>query len=96
MESIADPVSAVGEAAAILEWMRRSCPDMVPMAPLLQELLFAGFSETRCTAAATCGSAPHFPQGVERDDSKPKSRQIDCANVDAFVLILLETCHGAS
>ncbi|CAM9169930.1 unnamed protein product, partial [Scytosiphon promiscuus] len=57
METIADPVSAVGEAAAILEWMRRSCPDMVPMAPLLQELLFAGFSETRHAAVLPSLSA---------------------------------------
>lgn len=47
MESNADPVKAVGEAAKIVKWMRRSCPEMVPMAPLLQELMFAGFSETR-------------------------------------------------
>lgn len=48
IESNADPVKAVGEAAMIVKWMRRFCPEMVPMAPLLQELMFAGFSETRC------------------------------------------------
>lgn len=47
MESNADPVKAIGEAANIVKWMRRFCPEMVPMAPLLQELMFAGFSETR-------------------------------------------------
>lgn len=47
MEPNADPVKAEGEAAKIVKWMRRFCPEMVPMAPLLQELMFAGFSETR-------------------------------------------------
>eukprot|EP00903_Cladosiphon_okamuranus_P010662 g10080.t1 len=51
MESNADPVKAVGEAADIVMWMRQFCPEMVPMAPLLQELMFTGFSETRITAA---------------------------------------------
>ncbi len=47
MESEADPVKAEGEAAKILGWMQQHCPEMVPMAPLLQELMFVGFSETR-------------------------------------------------
>ncbi|CAM9220570.1 unnamed protein product [Ectocarpus sp. 4 AP-2014] len=51
MESKGDPVKAEGEAAKIIEWLRRSCPDMVPIAPLLKELMFTGFSETRMTAA---------------------------------------------
>lgn len=46
-ESNPDPVNAVGEAAEIVKWMERSCPDMVPMTPLLKELTFSGFSETR-------------------------------------------------
>lgn len=46
-ESDSDPVSAVGEAAEIVEWIECFCPDMVPMAPLLKELAFSGFSETR-------------------------------------------------
>lgn len=46
-ESNTDPVVAVGEAAGIVRWMETSCPDMVPMTPLLKELAFSGFSETR-------------------------------------------------
>lgn len=57
MESKGDPVKAEGEAAKIIEWMRRSCPDMVPIAPLLKELMFTGFSETRygCVISAFDG-----------------------------------------
>lgn len=43
----AEDVSGVGQAAEIIEWMRRECPDMVAVAPLLKELRFTGFSDSR-------------------------------------------------
>lgn len=43
----AEDVSGVGQAADIIEWMRRECPDMVAVAPLLKELRFTGFSDSR-------------------------------------------------
>lgn len=43
----AKQVKAEGKAAEIIKWMKCACPDMVPMAPLLEEILFAGFEESR-------------------------------------------------
>lgn len=57
----AKDVRAAGQAALILEWMGRMCPDMVPMAPLLEEIMLAGFEETRsalCVLACSAIPAP--------------------------------------
>lgn len=43
----AEDVSGLGQAAKIIAWMRRECPDMVSVAPLLKELRFTGFSDSR-------------------------------------------------
>lgn len=43
----AEDVSGVGQAAKIIAWMRRECPDLVSVAPLLKELRFTGFSDSR-------------------------------------------------
>lgn len=39
--------SAVGQAAKVVKWMKDACPDMLPMAPLLGDLMFTGFTESR-------------------------------------------------
>lgn len=42
-----DQVRGVGQAVEIISWIQRVCPDMLPMAPLLQDVMFAGFEESR-------------------------------------------------
>lgn len=41
------PWSAVGQAAKVVKWMKDACPDMLSMAPLLGDLMFTGFTESR-------------------------------------------------
>lgn len=40
-------ITGVGQAAEIIKWMRNACPDMLPMAPLLEDMTFTGFAESR-------------------------------------------------
>lgn len=42
-------ITGVGQAAEIIKWMRNACPDMLPMAPLLEDMTFTGFAESRYT-----------------------------------------------
>lgn len=40
-------VTGMGQAAEVIKCIRGTCPDVLPMAPLLEDVMFAGFKETR-------------------------------------------------
>ncbi|CAN0418259.1 unnamed protein product [Ascophyllum nodosum] len=44
-------VKAVGQAAKVVKWMEDVCPDMLSIAPLLGDVMFTGFKESRTTSS---------------------------------------------
>ena len=41
-------MKAVAQAAKVVKWMEDVCPDMLSIAPLLGDMMFTGFKESRC------------------------------------------------
>ena len=41
-------VKAIAQAAKVVKWMEDVCPDMLSIAPLLGDIIFTGFKESRC------------------------------------------------
>ena len=41
-------VKAIAQAAKVVKWMEDVCPDMLSIAPLLGDIMFTGFKESRC------------------------------------------------
>ena len=41
-------VKAITQAAKVVKWMEDVCPDMLSNAPLLGNMMFTGFKESRC------------------------------------------------
>ena len=41
-------VKAITLAAKVVKWMEDVCPDMLSIAPLVGDMMFIGFKESRC------------------------------------------------
>ena len=39
---------AITQAAKVVKWMEDVCPDMLSIAPLVEEMMLTGFKESRC------------------------------------------------
>ena len=60
-------VKAVGQAAKVVKWMEDVCPDMLSIAPLLGDVMFTGFKESRC--APVLGMAKFLIQSTRHRSS---------------------------
>ena len=40
-------VKAIAQAAIVVKWMEDVCPDMLPIIPLVGDMTFTGFKESR-------------------------------------------------
>ena len=48
-------MKAIAQAAKVVKWMEDVRPDMLSIAPLLGDMMFTGFKESRCAAVVGHG-----------------------------------------